>query len=317
MSKQLQFEIWQECNSLCKFCYLGTENRCTPDSLKISALEKIIGKISDLNNYPEYDTLSYLGGEFFQGQLKNPEVKDLFMQVMRKTAWLLENKYIKNVWLYATLTIGDQQDLYEVLELFKNKENFWILTSYDTMGRFHTDKMFENWDYHMKNIHSLYPAIKFNTTTILSGDCIEKYLNDELSFKKMMIEYHTTFFFKQCGAGAAGDKFSMNKCLPNFFPTRAKFLEFLRKFSQEESEDMWDKLFNIQYRADTLYRNFNDTDKQMALNTRNKNSRVEITQSDNVLDCITGECGHLISYQAYIDSDKCVLCDKNMIINLQ
>ena len=50
---------------------------------------------------------------------------------------------------------------------------------------FHSPKMEENWKFHMKNIHKMYPDIKFNTTVILSSDCIRKYLNDELSFQKM------------------------------------------------------------------------------------------------------------------------------------
>ena len=60
---------------------------------------------------------------------------------MEKTAWLKDNGYVKNVWIYATMTIGDQKDLYDSLEKFKDKKDFWILTSYDTMGRFHTQKM--------------------------------------------------------------------------------------------------------------------------------------------------------------------------------
>lgn len=316
MGKQLQFELWQECNSLCKFCYLGNENRFTPTNLKISACEKAYEKICDLSNYPEYDTLAYLGGEFFQGQLNTTEVKQAFMKLMQKTVWLLNNEYIKNVWIYATLTIGDQKDLYEILKLFEgHKGTLWILTSYDTLGRFHTPKMFENWDYHMKNIHKLYPDILFNTTTILSEDCIDKYLSGELSFKKMMEEYNTAFFFKQCGMGSYTKEEFIQK-LPHFLPPRAKFLQFLRKFRQEESDLMWDKLFNIKYRADTLYRNFNDANKQMALNKRVKNSKAEIVESDNPNDCEIAECGHLRSYRSYSDCDNCALCDKHLIEEL-
>lgn len=313
MDKQLQFELWQECNSRCKFCYLGNENRCTADELKLSAIQKAIDKISDLSNYPEYNTIAFLGGEFFQGQLSNPLVKEKFMELMDKTNWLKENHYIEKIWMYATLTIGDQEDLYETLTHFTDMDGFWILTSYDSYGRFHTDKMFENWDYHMKNIHNLYPQIKFNITSILSGDFIEKYLDGRINLKQMMEDYHSAFFFKQCGLGSFQSKEAMNKVVPNFFPKRSEFLKFLTKFRQEEDELMWDKLFNIKYRADTLYRNFNDENKQMALNARDKYSKAEITDSDNPEDCRIASCGHLASYSAYIDDDGCVLCDKHMI----
>ena len=51
MGKQLQFELWKECNSKCKFCYLGRENNFTPDNLKINACKNALDMISDLSNY--------------------------------------------------------------------------------------------------------------------------------------------------------------------------------------------------------------------------------------------------------------------------
>ena len=167
------FNIQTECesyianNMLVHNCYLGEGNRFTSNEIKLKSLQNTIDKISDLSIYKEYDTLSYLGGEFFQGQLRTPEIKEKFMELMEKTAWLKDNGYIKNVWIYATMTIGDQHDLYEALEKFKDKNDFWILTSYDTMGRFHTPKMLETWDYNMRHIHELYPEIKFNITSII------------------------------------------------------------------------------------------------------------------------------------------------------
>lgn len=308
MGKQLQFELWQECNSHCKFCYNGDNNLFTPLAKKIEAIDEAIKKISDLSNYPEYDTLAYLGGEFFQGQMNNYELRMKFYELMKKTAWLKDNGYIKNVWIYCTLTIGDQEHLYETLKLFKNKENVWILTSYDTIGRFHTPKMEENWKYHMKHIHELYPDIMFNITTIITGDLCDRYNNNEISFRDMMEEYHTHFFFKQPGSGSH-TKEEMQKIIPNFFPTRQQFLTFLTKFKEKEDERMYDKLFNIVYRADTLYRNFNDKDG-LVENTRHKDSKNEVEAPDSDEVQINPKCGHMRSYQCYIDSDKCCICDK-------
>jgi len=316
--KQLQFELWQECNSRCKFCYLAHDNCYTSDKIKIDSIKMAYDKISDLSLYPEYSTISYLGGEFFQGQMKSKEVKEEFMNLIDKTVWLLNNEYIDTVWIYATLTIGDQKDLYETLEKFKgHKGNLWILTSYDTIGRFHTKKMEDNWSYHMKQIHKLYPDILFNITTILTGDLIDKYLNDEINFEKMMEEYHTKFFFKQCGNPYIHKtKQDMNNVLPNFFPTRQKFLDFLIKFKQQESPEMWDKLFNIYYRADNLYRNFNDENEHMVEFVRDKDTSIEHSkylEDPSLLNTVILPCGHMNSYQAYIDTDDCVLCDRQMI----
>ena len=308
----LQFELWQECNSLCKYCYLGTDNRNTPTPVKIESLKRVLEKISDLSLYQgehPVEVLSYLGGEFFQGQLNSPEVRELFFTLMKKTAWLLENNYIKQVWIYATMTIGDQKDLYDTLKLFSiKKDNFWLLTSYDTIGRFHNQKMKENWEYHMGNIKKLYPLIEFNTTTIITQDLIDKYLDNEFNFHQLSEKYHTQFFFKQPGKGNY-TKEEMNAKLNNmFFPKRNDMIQFLSKFYMQEGEEMYDKLWNINYRADDLYRNFNKG-KHMRLFHRNKGQKnEEILYDGQEMESL--KCGHPVSYDAYSDSNACVLCDK-------
>lgn len=308
MGKQLQFELWQECNNHCKFCYNGDNNRFTSKENKLGAIKEAIAKISDLSNYPEYDTLAYLGGEFFQGQMADKEIHDAFMELMRITAWLKDNGWVKNVWIYCTLTIGDQKELYETLDLFKDKKNLWILTSWDTKGRFHNPKMFENWDYHMKNIHKLYPDILFNITTIITGDLCDKYVNGDFCFEDMRNEYYAQFFFKQPGRGSY-TKNELQSIIPNFFPTRMQFLKFLQRFKEVEDNRMGSKLFNIVFRADTLYRNFNDKEG-LTKNIRHKDGSVEVEAPDSDEVEVNPDCGHMRSYQCYIDSDRCCICDK-------
>ena len=303
----------------CKFCYLGEHNKYTPDEIKLRALKNVYEKISDTSNYPEFSTIAYLGGEFFQGQLCTAEIRDSFMKLMKKSAQLLIDGYIEECWIYVTLTIGDQKDLYETLKYFKPvQEKLWILTSYDTIGRFHHPKMEENWKYHMKKMHELYPKIQFNTTTILTADCIDKYINDEISFKDMAEEFHTEFFFKQVGCDRVKpSEYNEYKGI-NFVPTRKRFLEFLQKFKLQESSLMWDKLFNIQYRADVLYRNGNTEEESMLKGIRHKDHRseeVEIEWGDSV-ETKVADCGHLQIYHAYSDCDGCVLCDKEMLSDI-
>jgi hypothetical protein len=76
---------------------------------------------------------------------------------------------------------------------------------------------------------------------------------------------------------------------------------------------MWDKLFNIKYRADTLYRNGNDDDHQMMENIRHKDRKEEIELAWDAPETKIASCGHLATYHAYCDCDGCVLCDKQMI----
>ena len=306
---QLQFELWQECNNHCLFCYNSLRIDHTPEEVKLKSMEGALEKISDLSIYEKYDTLAYLGGEFFQGQLNSVSVREKFFELMQKTEELYENGYITEIWMYATMTIGDQKDLFNTLELFKKPiedGNFWILTSYDTFGRFHTLKMEKTWCNTMQKLRENYKNLRLNVTSILSQDLIEKYLDGRFSFKAIMDKYDCVFFLKQPGNGDF-TKEEMEKRVGNFFLKRNDFLKFLRKFKNEESDDMWTKLFNIKYRADTLYRNYNDPARTMELTSRHK----DIGQEED--GCALAPCGHLTNYQAYIDSDCCVICDRNML----
>lgn len=317
----MQFELWQECNNKCSFCYLGSNVNHTPKERKLQAIEQAYQKISDVQNYPHYDCLAFIGGEFFQGQLRDPEVRSAFFLLMRKAADLANRHIIKEVWLSATLTIGDQKDLYAVLDLFDNPSQVWILTSWDSIGRFHSEKMELTWQSHMKKLKADYPSIKLNTTIILTGDFISRYLKDEFDLERFSQEYQTSFFFKQCGSGESFShleptpennllvKQKKNEQIPNFFPKRKQFIEFLCKFRQKESLLNWTKLFNIHYRADDLYRNFNDR-SDMELTHRYKDTIGETNEMGHL------PCGHLMAYDAYVDEPGCVLCDKHRVEQL-
>ena len=312
MSRSIQFELWKECNSGCLFCFQTLQCKHTDDNLKISACEKAYEKICEIENTKEYDTVAFIGGEFFQGQLNTPEVKESFMKMIKKSAELLDNGILNQVWISATLTIGHQEDLYETIELFNKKKGLWILTSYDTIGRYHTEKMFDTWKFHMKNIKEKYPDIELNTTMILTQDLIEKYLSNDFSFDDFMVKYNTQIFIKHCyKIDKYVDKETANKHLPKFFPKRNDLIKFLVKYKNNEPLWMYEKLFNINFRADELYRNQNDG-QQMLLSVRHKDSYTEtIVGREDI-----SKCGHEKGYQAYIDSDECVICDKEMIDNM-
>ena len=107
-------------------------------------------------------------------------------------------------------------------------------------------------------------------------------------------------------------KQEMEKIIPGFFPKRETFLEFLIKFKEDCSE-LYNKLFNIQYRADDLYRNFNDQERRMQYNHRAKDKKSEVDKDTGLLDSKIAPCGHSLNYSAYIDSNECMICDREFI----
>ena len=310
---QYQFELWEECNSRCKFCYLGKANSVTPVVVKIKNLATVLDKISNLELYQKVNCLAYIGGEFFQGQLKDQCVKQKFLELMQKTSWLLDRKYIDETWISATLSIGDQADLYEALNEFSDLSKVWILTSYDTLGRFHSEKMKNDWLANLQKLRQYSDKIKINITSILTGDFIQRYLDNTLDIQDIAEKYHCSMFWKPpCSIDRQDDihktKVEVNSILPNFFPTRKQFLEFLLKYKSTESEFLYDKLFNMKYRSDYLEkytRGFN-------VSHRLKAQSIEATD----VGCDILKCSHSSQYQIYIDSDACAICDKEKIRNL-
>lgn len=333
--RSFQWEVWAMCNNYCTYCYLGNENRHTDKERQMKSLNDLHKAIDNLD-FRIYNNISLIGGDFFQGQLEDPEVHDSFMAMIEKCAKAYHDRKIGGMWITCTMTIGDQKDLYEMIEIFKKYECFpnpnygssgiWLCTSWDTKGRFHTPAKLANWEYHMQHIHEVYPWIKFNTTIILMGPFCQDVIDGKWDAREFVEKFHTTVFYKQVGMGKIGEVADYSDCANDiekqrkakkvvneeigfdFCPTRSQMLKTLRIYAEKWPEQ-YDRLFNIQYRADELHRNFNDSMNDFKTK-RNKNSANE---TDVAIENMLNTCGHMLNYAPYSDSDKCCICDKKMI----
>lgn len=348
--KSFQWELWQCCNNRCSFCYLGQENRHTDKERQVASLKGFLQAIDELD-FDVYNNVSLIGGEFFQGQLQDAEVRELFFQSIKKIAELYLMKKIGSIWLSVTLTIGDQADLYETLDIFDKagvrphpnyvSSGLILCTSWDAKGRFHTRKSRENWEFHMKKIGEKFPWIKKNTTIILTQPMCELYLSDDFVPRKFRVEFGTDLFYKQPGypdsdidnvdgfttllkcskEGRVAEemrkiKRQMNEAFGfQFCPNRSTFRKFLIKYAKEDP-DTFDRLFNIEHRADECFRNYNDF--KLHDDVRDKEGNIEC--SIYTLDMVNDKCliesrdkKHLVIYSTYADSDECMICDRNRI----
>lgn len=302
--KTIQFELWPECNVGCKFCYLNKRIRKTEDADKKHEMDKAEAFLL-AGDMKDYTNVAFIGGEFMQGQLNSPEIRDQFFRLLTLTKNLILAGKLEGAWLSAALT-EESDVLYEVLDMFKDivppsrTGGFWIITSYDTIGRFRRGSE-DVWKKHMLAIKHDYPNIRCNTTIILTQDAIEHYLRGSLHFQDFMDTYNTQLFFKppHLIKGLYKDKAAMEKAVPGFFVKRNDFLKFLVKVSTEEECYVFDKICNIHFRADTLLRSGTDTPE-----FREKDTRYEI-KTESFLTC-----GHPFPYAGYIDSEACMLCDK-------
>ena len=247
---------------------------------------------------------------------------------------------------------GGLPDLEKTLKIFEDAgvkplpeygaSGLWICTSWDAQGRFCTQKSAENWGRNMKELSIRHPWVKKNTTIILMQKFCEMYVAGEFVPKKFMNEFDTALFYKSPGItqqsyfdvdglpnlltcdrlGKVGEYLTAVKRQLNsqfgfqFFPDRKTFRKFLIKYAKEDP-DTYERLFNVDFRADELNRN-NNNDEEPCEHIRYKGSNLE---SNIDWDCILNEeCllepvnkKHIITYAMYSDSNACMICDRDQI----
>lgn len=346
--KSFQWELWQCCNNLCSFCFIGENKNNTDKERMLKSLDDLKVALKNLD-YSKYNNVSIIGGEFFQGQLNDADVNESFYDLVNTLASLYVNKKIGSIWVSATLTIGNQADLYKMLDMFEQggvepKPNYgcsglWICTSWDAQGRFKTEDRKQNWEHHMRNLSLRYPWVKKNTTVILTQKFCETYLASEFKPSEFARQFETSLFFKppalfrphcyttdeNIEVGPEDDAATINQYLTSkkqevedylgykFCPDRRTFRKFLVKCAKENFE-IYDKLFNVEYRADELHRNFNKA-KSSTTVLRNKTSNMG---SSSALEAVLNpNCQfhkHAASYGMYSDSNACMVCDRNQIL---
>ena len=305
MKKSIQFELWHECNNLCKMCFLGLENRVTPKATKIKSLKDAINKTKTFQG----DIIALIGGEFFQGQIADPNVHELFYVLISLIINKLNKQEISTAWVTATLTDKTPKDLLEFLNYVKTTWNgnghLVICTSYDVIGRFHVEQKRLNWEENMLLIPTIDNRIELNTTMILTGALIDSYLKNEISFLDFTTKYDTGLMLKHPNSGPYLTLAEMEKALPSFVPERRKTILFFKKLKLKEPFIFNTRLFNVNLRADECVKRNNDgfsySDKRDKIGTNEYTLGFYETK--------TMECGHSELYRCYIDSDACMKCD--------
>lgn len=320
MKKNLQYELWQECNNHCTYCTLGRSNNCyTSDDMKLEAINTALKEIKRLD-VGEVSALGFIGGEFFQGQLHNLRVKSAFMELITVSNSLLSSGIIDELWLNATLIDTDQSDLRMVLDEISKKDKLWLLTSYDTKGRFHNLGKLSSWISNVHNIHSCYPEIHLNTTMIITGDFIAKYLAGEMDLHRFRQEYRTEVYLKTpvkpddlCDKS----KEEINELLGyEFFPRELDFMKFLMKYKENEGETAFNNLFSNDLKAGELHKNFNSDELRNVVFTRSSDYKEELHCDKELKDIEEGACGHSSIYKCFVDTDRCAVCCKNIVSSL-
>ena len=251
----VQFELWKECHSGCKFCF----NNGMPDCDKLWSLRDCIDRIQNDPIVALYNEIGFIGGEFFSGkEIQNPAVKHTFYELLDTVTdspnrW--QKLYITTSFLYADLT-----HLFECLDYLKRKgflERLLLCTSYDTIYRFHNDNGLRLWERNVDTVHERYPEVSIHVETIVTQDFCERVLDGRFSIPEFQKRFNVSVDYLEPNTGSfPGTKEAFNLALPRFLLKRRTFLRFLHKVFVESPCVDPVNFFNRGIRADCVFNTY-------------------------------------------------------------
>lgn len=256
----LQFEIWHDCPNKCAFCH----NIGSIDINKNESLEFVLNKLNDKSIFNNFDELGFIGGEFFDLSVTNDEILKKFYKLMDIVTELIYNKVIHKFYITSGLMFFDKTNLIDFCNYIKNKNiinNILLCTSYDTIGRFILDNSEQNWSNNMLYLKDYFPELKRHIEIILTGDFIKKCNNNEFDIINFSNTYNATIDYisphiinrNNSIDNTKISKLSYNKFIPNFFPTRNDFINFVKyECIQKKSIPIY-KFLSNNIRADRVY----------------------------------------------------------------
>ena len=125
---------------------------------------------------------------------------------------------------------------------------------------------------------------------------------DELDGIKMSDMDFACDFFVHAGRSQTIPKEDMLKRLPWFLPKRKDALKVMQKMREH---GLLNRLMGLEYRADDLDAKFGEVGHWVKT-IRDKEHNIESKNEAKL------PCGDLVTYMCYADSDKCLLCDRDL-----
>ena len=323
----IQFELWPDCYSGCKFCYLNGTRRVTSRKEKIENIQKTINTLNNKFLMKKYNAVGLIGGEFFQGQLTGIEKEwNSLIDLLNN---LLCTRQIKEVWITSSLLFDDYElnDMIRSLNHFNFNEltedqRIIMCTSYDTVGRFINDIAGDEinsaiyWFNNLKKLHETFPRMTLHTQTILTQDTIDKLIENPDYFdfitEYSMIDFrYPSITRADCPTATTIEDYrSIMMKRVNDFPehffieNRNRFLKFLKVFADKYGLE---KVKNLIHQPEMRSR-------RLIIYVEG----AEIEDRWNDTRNVYLPCGHLVDGLCYVDTDdKCIYCDIEKFIENQ
>lgn len=247
-NKFIQYQLWQDCRNGCKFC--SERNQYKVD--KKWALEFTIEKLNDPEVF-DYEEVGIIGGEIFDNQLENEEVKSLFYKLTDKIC----SMHFKKIYIATSLIFDMTPYLIPYLEYLRKlnvMDKVLLCTSYDIKYRFNIEGKKELWESNMLKLQKDFPDLRTHVETIITQHFIDAVLNKEFSITDFCNKFKTRIDYIEPSSGMFyNTKQDCEKACPGFFPKRESFIQFLKFAGLKNKEIDLRCLISYQIRASRIY----------------------------------------------------------------
>lgn len=304
-TNMIQYGIWSNCSNKCDFCLIEKHYYRSPEQM-IQYLQDVIDnvKVQDWANKFS-DGISLLGGELYFITDKN--VQDKFMELIDTIIdYVLKVSKNPNC-KYSTVTNGiyEPSFLYRVIDRIIERVGIQYVDvnfSYDLKYRFHSEEARKQCLQNIIDFHKRY-NYRIGVQMILTQYLIDMINSGRFSINQWQDEIAPgsilEFLYPH--------KIHTGYVLDDFNYRRKDFLKFMRKIYKENEENFFNFISSVRHSSVFKYTGLYIDENG-------------ITHKEPVLsdgkEIINPICNHSTLYQCYSDSDKCMLCDLNSMIDV-
>ena len=298
----VQYGVWSDCCNKCDFC-LRLNRKSTTKKMKIQLIRDIRENLHHIDWKNKFACgISLLGGELFY--IKDKEIQDEFLLLIDDIIEIVLKPGDQDC-KFSTVTNGlyDPTFLYSVIDKIKEAvgiERIDVNFSYDLKYRYKTEKARLK-AYNNINAFSKRYNYSVGIQMILTQHVINLWKAGEFDVNKFIDDNFPTcnlcFLYPHpIHTGIELDDFNFN---------RRDFLKFMSYLKRANSNVYHGFINSVKNSGTFKYTGMRDKGSAFS------NDQQPILSDGK--EVLNEKCGHSMLYTCYSDSDKCVLCDLNMI----